>query len=326
MKLLCFASFHLLHVSAATAADEEVDESCALQVRGEVRESPKEKPDSCGPSYFLSILASEAMLKVETTATKDGKNGGSLTMTGPGVVQALIMADRPVRKVAELDTDDFVSVFQVVFSSQTGGFPNAVLSGKVKGAGMKDVALVLVGATYSVEGPTLTLKWRSDDDIIDGDLDFDFASLFVDSFFHHFEHFVHNVFHGGIKQAVQIVKAGAKKAVQIVKAGSKKAECHVAKLPEITENALCKKMAGEIVKEGAKKLICTTDALADAGFCTLINADDGEILDAPCTAAIVGVCTKVVSKMSKELVGKLTHGRVSTGSACKAIGYGDPCA
>merc|ERR1739844_281541 len=97
--------------------------------------------------------------------------------------KTMVMADRPVRKVSEVKTDDLVTKLQTMFSAGSEDFPNAVLSGQVKGGGMKEVALVLVGASYSGEGPALTLKWRSDDDIITKDLEFDFASLVVDSFF-----------------------------------------------------------------------------------------------------------------------------------------------
>merc|ERR1712113_600762 len=74
---------------------------------------------------------------------------------------AMVMADRPVRKVSEVKTDDLVTKLRAMFSSGSEDFPNAVLSGGVRGGGMKEVALVLVGASYSGEGPSLTLKWRA---------------------------------------------------------------------------------------------------------------------------------------------------------------------
>merc|ERR1712113_1093381 len=140
-------------------------------------EEPGEESGGCDPSYFMSIIASGATLKVENN------NSGFLTMRGYGVEKTMVMADRPVRKVSEVKTDDLVTKLRAMFSSGSEDFPNAVLSGRVRGGGMKEVALVLVGASYSGEGPSLTLKWRGDDESITEDLEFDFASLVVDSFF-----------------------------------------------------------------------------------------------------------------------------------------------
>merc|ERR1712113_740849 len=176
----CFASFHVLF-SAAVVAEEEVDETSALQLRGhelrQLDEEPGEESGGWDPSYFMSIIASGATLKVENN------NSGFLTMRGYGVEKTMVMADRPVRKVSEVKTDDLVTKLRAMFSSGSEDFPNAVLSGRVRGGGMKEVALVLVGASYSGEGPSLTLKWRGDDESITEDLEFDFASLVVDSFF-----------------------------------------------------------------------------------------------------------------------------------------------
>jgi len=348
MKLLCFAWFHLLHVSTATVADEEVDESCALQLRGgrELKpefcepkadvecpgsgvmcagnqccprdalsngltfpcpsadasfascenntkvddclkpeaESPLEERDSGEPTYFLSIFASDATLKVENTETKDQDNSwGSLTMTGRGVEKAMVMADRPARKVFEMKTEKLVSELQAI-SSSGDDFPNAVLSGKVKGAGMKEVTLVLVGANYSDEGPTLTLKWRSDDDIIKGDLDFDGASLFVDSFF-----------------------------------------CHLIHLDSVIKNELCKSLAGKLVQKGVGKVTCAAEDLAAAGICVAADVEDAEVGLPFCEGAVVGICQEVVAKLGEIEVKEISGGHISIENACSGVGLGDPC-
>lgn len=280
----------------ATQCEVEAEESVHLQVVSRVgRSDDATTPGQvakCGPTFFMSILASGAQLKIEKSEEGGENSVGSLTMTGNGVEKALIMADRPVRMVSEVKTEKMVSHFNTTFSAQTGGFPNAVLSGKVKDGGMKEVALVLVEAEYSAEGPTLTWKWRSDDDVILDDLNFEFASLVVDSFWHDLKKFF----------------------------------CKVKHAKSVIEHALCTKVAGKAIKEGVKKGFCTAEDLEGAGLCAAVDAEDDELSFPLCEALLVKVCAEIVTKIGEGVAKDVSGGKVSIGNACNDMGYHDPCA
>lgn len=154
----------------------DVDEVAQLQMFG-----LKKKRETCEPhtTYYLSLIAEAGSLKV--AKKEGGKSWGTLTMTGKAVERTLVVSDRPIRKVGDVGTATVVKEFKQEFDPSSGGHPNAVVSGKVKGADIHQSAIVLTGAQYGEDGPTVTWEWTSDDDVIDKDLEFEFVTLFVDS-------------------------------------------------------------------------------------------------------------------------------------------------
>lgn len=172
----------ILALLTACAADEacgaDSDETVQLQLTGLRKGQSKSDCASGPPTEFGSILAQKANLTVRT----GGANEGTLTISGPSVAKIRILANRPVRLSKSVDTAKFIKQFKRTFDK--GGAPNAVLSGVTASGELHEVTIVLESAEYHRDSPpSVFMKWKSDDEQIDQNLELVSANLFIDSFF-----------------------------------------------------------------------------------------------------------------------------------------------
>jgi len=137
-------------------------------------------PPSCKPSeaqLLAAFIAEEAYLKIESGEGKTAR--GTLTLSGKSVNKVDIFTDRPFRYSASMEASGFVQMFKDNFDDNSGGFPNAVISGGTPD-GPRRANIVLESASYRTN--TVTFDWSSDDDSTVSSLSFGTASLFIDGF------------------------------------------------------------------------------------------------------------------------------------------------
>jgi len=162
--------------------DADVDEVVQLQVSGQSNQlsltSPEDASD-CEKGMYITLTAEHGLLVTD----KSKKGEGTLTVIGDGLDEVIVIADRPKRYVTTIPTTRLVAGFDEDFSPSSGGFPNAVLTGLVKGK-MKKYVIVLTAAKWQTVNKSLVFNWKVDDDVIDDEIaHIEHVSLFIDSLF-----------------------------------------------------------------------------------------------------------------------------------------------